>query len=388
MDVKKIPLILGLAGFVVMADNWVVSPILPSIAGDIGVDVARAALIITAYMIPFGLFQLIFGYLADRFGKRQVVSFSMVIFTVATALCSLATGLTDLSIYRFLTGTFAASIMPISMALIGDLFPMQERHAAIGTFMGIAMLGQGASMLLGGSIAYFFNWRGVFAVYAFIAIIVTALLLTTGKKIPSEKGRAIKKEELLKPYSDVLSKPRHLIIYLMVIFEGFFLAGIFSFLGAFIKVTYGFNNFLIGVVMTLFGIMAVAGSRLSGKAVPKFGRKKTIAIGLALTVISALFFSVLGNILGVFIIGIGLFGFGQMFAHSTFLTIATGFSEKWRGVAMSFMPFCMMGGGGLGTAFGSTIVGNQSYTLLFILYGIGLTLLTLAVMISKNDLFA
>lgn len=387
MDVKKIPLILGLAGFIVMADNWVVSPILPSIAGDIGVDVARTALIITAYMIPFGLFQLIFGYLADRFGKRQVISFSMVVFTVATALCSLATGLTDLTLYRALTGIFAASIMPISMALIGDIFPMQERHAAIGTFMGIAMLGQGASMLLGGSIAYFFNWRGVFAVYAVISIIVTVLLLTIGKKIPSTKGRALKKDEIIKPYVEVLSKPRHLSIYLMVIFEGFFLAGIFSFLGAFIKMTYGFNNFLIGVIMTLFGVMAVAGSRLSGKAVPKFGRKKTIALGLALTVASALIFAALGNIFVVFIIGIGLFGFGQMFAHSTFLTIATGFSEKWRGVAMSFMPFCMMGGGGLGTALGITIVGSQSYIMLFLLYGIGLTLLTLAVLISKNDLF-
>jgi MFS family permease len=60
-----------------MADNWVVSPILPSISKDIGVNVASAALIITAYMIPFGLFQLVFGYLADKFGKRQVISFAM-----------------------------------------------------------------------------------------------------------------------------------------------------------------------------------------------------------------------------------------------------------------------------------------------------------------------
>lgn len=64
-----------------MADNWVVSPILPSISKDIGVNVTSAALIITAYMLPFGLFQLIFGYLADRFGKRQVISFAMLFFT-------------------------------------------------------------------------------------------------------------------------------------------------------------------------------------------------------------------------------------------------------------------------------------------------------------------
>ncbi len=143
MKTRSILLILGLAGFVVMADNWVVSPILPSISNDIGVDIAHTALILTAYMVPFGLFQLIFGYLADKFGKRQVISFSMVFFTIATALCALGSGLTDLIIYRALTGIFAASVMPISMALIGDIFPINERQSAIGTFLGISFLGQG-----------------------------------------------------------------------------------------------------------------------------------------------------------------------------------------------------------------------------------------------------
>jgi len=61
MNKKSFLLILGLAGFTVMADNWVVSPILPAIAGDLNIPVTRAGLLISAYMIPFGLFQLIFG---------------------------------------------------------------------------------------------------------------------------------------------------------------------------------------------------------------------------------------------------------------------------------------------------------------------------------------
>ncbi len=145
-----------------------------------GINVASAALIITAYMLPFGLFQLIFGYLADKFGKRQVISFSMVFFTISTGLCALGVGLTDLAIYRALTGVFAASVMPVSLALIGDIFPLKERQSAIGTFMGISFLGQGLSMAIGGSIAYFFNWRGVFVVYAVLAVLSTILLFTIG----------------------------------------------------------------------------------------------------------------------------------------------------------------------------------------------------------------
>src|SRR5512140_2720555 len=117
MNEKRLVMILGLAGFVVMADNWVVSPILPAIARSINVSPVRAGLLISAYMLPFGLFQLLFGPLADRYGKKQVITFSMVFFTIVTGLCSLGLGLYDLALYRAVTGVFAASVMPISLAL-------------------------------------------------------------------------------------------------------------------------------------------------------------------------------------------------------------------------------------------------------------------------------
>lgn len=93
----------------------------------------------------------------------------------------------------------------------------------------------------------------------------------------------------------------------------------------------------------------------------------------------------LGNVLEALIFGIGLFGLGLMLAHSTFLTIATEFAAKARGVAMSLVAFCFMGGGGLGTAFGSRIVGNSSFLTLFTLYSIGLLILIFAVSIVKKS---
>jgi predicted MFS family arabinose efflux permease len=365
-----------------MADNWVVSPILPSISKDIGVNVTSAALIITAYMLPFGLFQLIFGYLADRFGKRQVISFAMLFFTISTGLCALAAGLTDLAIFRALTGIFAASVMPISLALIGDIFPINERQAAIGTFLGISFLGQGLSMAIGGSIAYFLNWRGVFMIYAAIAVVSTVLLLTLGRSIPSTKNPGGK---VFMPYINLLKNASSLKIYLLVLFEGIFLIGSFSFLGSFIKNNYEFNNFIIGIIMTAFGVMAVIGGRISGKIAARVGRKKTILIGLICATLSNVIFIVFGSTLALLIIGVGLMGLGFMLAHSTFLTIATEFAQKSRGVAMSLVAFFFMGGGGLGTAIGSRIVSGSSLTLLFTVYGIGLFILIIAVLAIKKS---
>lgn len=382
MKTRKILLILGLAGFVVMADNWVVSPILPSISQNIGVSAARAAIVITAYMLPFGLFQLIFGYLADRFGKRQIITFAMIFFTVSTGLCAVAAGLTELAILRALTGVFAASVMPISLALIGDVFPMNERQTAIGTFMGISFLGQGLSMAIGGSIAYFLNWRGVFAIYSVIAVISTILLLTIGKSMPTTKN---KNSKVFAPYINLLKNPSSLKIYLLVLFEGIFLIGSFSFLGSFIKNVYNFNNFVIGAIMTAFGVMAVIGGRISGKIAAKVGRKKTILIGLICAVLANLIYLALGSYLVVLVIGVGLMGLGFMMAHSTFLTIATEFAQKSRGVAMSLVAFFFMGGGGLGTAVGSRIVSGSSLIILFAVYGIGLLALIIAAATIKKS---
>ncbi|WP_425804677.1 MFS transporter [Desulfitobacterium sp. Sab5] len=382
MDKKKIVLILGFAGFVTMADNWVVSPILPSIAQNLGVDVASASLVITAYMLPFGLFQLLYGYLAERFGKRQVITFSILMFTFATALCAFAFAIPDLAVYRALTGMFAASIMPVSLALIGDLFPMEERQSAIGSFMSISFLGQGLSMAIGGSIAYFLNWRGVFGVYAGLAVISSVLLFTIGRKIPSTKN---KESKALLPYITILKNPSSTIIYTLVIFEGIFLIGSFSFLGGFIKQVFGLNNFAIGMVMTAFGIMALVAGKKSGKLAAKIGRKKTAIIGLTSAFIADILLVSIGNYLPVVVIAVGAMGFGFMMAHSTFLTIATEFAAKARGIAMSLVAFCFMGGGGIGTAIGGKIVSSSSFEELFLIYGIGLLALTMITVLVKKS---
>jgi len=366
---NSIVLLLGLAGFIVMADNWVVSPILPAIAENLNVEIAKAGLLITAYMIPFGIFQIIFGPLADRYGKKQVITFSLIMFTIATGLCALGTSLTNLAVYRGLTGIFAASVMPISLALIGDLFPMEERQQAIGTFMGISFLGQGLSMAIGGTIAYFLNWKGVFIAYAVLAIIPTTLLILNYKKLPSEKNP---NSEILKPYFRLLSNSKSLFTYLIVLLEGIFIVGSFSYTGSYIAKTYQYNYFKIGMILTAFGVMSVIGGRLSGKLAKKFGEKKVLSTGLLSAAIADLIIFYFGSNIYLLILGVALLGLGFILTHSTLLTRATGFAQKARGAAMSLVAFCFMGGGGVGTAIGGKIILAYSLNSLFIIYGIAL----------------
>jgi predicted MFS family arabinose efflux permease len=372
MSKRTVLLILGLAGFVAMADNWVVSPILPAIAANLRVDPVRAGVVITAYMIPFGIFQLVFGPLADRYGKRQILSLAMLLFTLAAALCATAFSLTNLALYRALTGAFAASVMPVSLALIGDIFPLSERQSAIGTFMGISFLGQGLSMAIGGSIAFFLNWRGVFAVYAVLAAISTALLFTAGKQIPSARNPH---SEILAPYARLLGHKASLYTYLVVLFEGILIVGSFSYLGAFISATYHYNFLAIGLIMTGFGAAAVVAGRSSGRLAAAWGRRPVFLAGLLIAALANLVVYAAGQHLAGLIMGVVLLGLGFMLAHSTFLTIATEFAARARATAMSLVAFAFMGGGGLGTALGGKLIKGTSFTAFFGIYGLALVVL-------------
>jgi len=373
MNNNKIIILLGLVGFIVMADNWVVSPILPAIAESLGIPVENAGILISAYMIPFGIFQIIYGPLADRFGKKQIITFAILFFTVATGLCALAGSLNGLSVYRALTGVFAAAVMPICLALIGDLVPLEKRQMAIGTFMGIAFLGQGLSMITGGAISYFLNWRGVFAVYAVLSFIPLVLILKNYKDLPDTRNP---QSRFLKPYTELLSQRKSLFTYILILLEGLFIIGSFSFLGAYISKTYSFNYLSIGAIMTAFGFMSLVGGRLGGKLVLKTGPRKILTLGLTLALAADLIIYSLGHHLGSLILGIGLLGLGFIFTHSTLLTRATEFAQKARGTAMSLVAFCFMGGGGVGTALGGKIVSAYGLPSHFLIYGVmlGITL--------------
>jgi predicted MFS family arabinose efflux permease len=286
-------------------------------------------------------------------------------------------------VFRALTGIFAASVMPISLAMIGDIFPVNERQGAIGTFMGISFLGQGLSMVIGGTIAYFLNWRGVFGVYAVLALVPTILLFKNYKSLPSEKHPDSK---IFAPYIKLLGTSKSLFTYIIVLLEGIFIVGSFSYAGAYIFKTYNFNYFYIGLIMTAFGIMTVIGGRLSGKIVQKIGARKVLSVGLTLAALADIVIYLFGNTLWLLIIGVALLGLGFIFTHSTLLTRATEFAQKARGAAMSLVAFCFMGGGGVGTAIGGKLISATSLNKVFLVYGIALavTLLLSFVMIRDH----
>jgi predicted MFS family arabinose efflux permease len=381
MNVKRLIVVLGLAGFIVMADNWVVSPLLPSIARTVGVQPAQAGILIAAYMLPFGLFQLLYGPLADRFGKLRVVGVSLVFFTVATGLTAFGVGLGDLTLYRALTGIFAAATMPVSLALIGDLVPMKQRQQAIAGFMGIAFLGQATSMTIGGTIAAVTSWRGVFMTYAVVAAVITVVLLVTARSFASEL-HGDPNSQFVRPYLRLLGHWPSLRTYLVVFFEGVLVLGSFSYLGAFASRSLGLGTLQIGLLMAVFGVGVIAASRASGRLAERIGRHRLVAVGLGLAAAADLVVAFGSAQVALAGLGVLLLGLGFMFAHSSLLTTATQFASKARGTAMSLVAFAFMVGGAIGTALGGRVIEATSFRELYLIGGVSLVALTLIALVA------
>jgi MFS family permease len=371
---SSLVLILGLAGLIVMADNWVVSPILPSIASAFGVPVASTGVLIAAYMLPFGLFQLAYGPLADRYGKFRTVVATLTLFAGVTALGALMPSVGGLAAVRGLTGVFAAATMPVSLALLGDSVPMVDRQKAIGTFMGIAFLGQGISMILGGVIAFALGWRWVFALYGLIAGVIAVVLWTRVGRFPAVPPTT---GSLLAPYRALLGRWRSARVYVIALAEGILVLGLFSFLGALLSHRHGLNALEVGMAMTAFGVAAVVFGRLSGKLAERVGRVNLIAGAL-----------VIGGVSGVALAGVPLLpvevvaifglGAGFMLAHSSILTIATELAAHHRGVAMSLVAFAFMGGGSVGTMLAGRVIDSWGFETYLLGWGLALVLLGIA----------
>lgn len=124
--------LLSAATFLIFFQAFMVAPLLPRLAEVFGTSVQRIGLTLPAYLIPYGIATLAYGPLSDRFGRGRVIVGSLIAFVVLTALTTTAWSVSSLIWLRLVTGLGASGIVPIALALVGDLFPFPERGRPLG----------------------------------------------------------------------------------------------------------------------------------------------------------------------------------------------------------------------------------------------------------------
>jgi len=358
---RKLLILLGTIAFLVQGDNYAAAPLIVSIAKDLNLSISSAALSISAYMIPFGIFTLVFGPLADRFGKAKILNIAAFCTAIFSILCAFSFDLISLSILRGINGAFAAAVLPVAVSLVGDSFEDSKRQNALGTVIGMMFFGGAVSPGIGGLVSYYGSWRMLYFIYGIAEFIVALIMI---KSLERNSG-VINSLNFLEVYKKSFSNKNLIKVVSILFFLGFSVFGSFMFSGKFIQDTLNYNILIVGALLSLFGLATALGGRKAGTLRQRFSNNLLIYAGI-LGLISW------GSIIlwkNPILISLSLIGFGFAFIllQSTIIQTAQQLMPNQRGTVMSLASFNMFIGGGIGTLINGRILSSFGFVPIFII---------------------
>ncbi len=394
-------------------DVTVVATAMPTIVSELS-GVALYSWLVSIYLLAATTSTPLYGQLADNWGRKPIITFGIVLFLIASLLCSQATTMTQLIVARGLQGLGAGAVMPMTMTIIGDLFPVAERAKYQGLFGGVWGVSSIVGPALGAVILKFWNWHGIFLINIPVGIaaliMITkvyhehniskhryvdvwgALLMTCGvaslmlaleRHSPISAGQywpiglAVACFALLIPVERMVKSPflpldllKRKIIgvgYLVALFGGVVQFGTSSFMPLFVQGAMGGTPTQVGLTMAPVAIGWPLGSFLSGRMILNMGYKRVLAIGMAIGVVASSLLLLLtdqtqlASIMGiVFFVGLSLG------LTSTPIIIAIQNAVEWnqRGIATSLNMFSRTIGGVIGVAIMGSMLNSRLATYL------------------------
>ncbi len=355
----KLLLILCFMAFFANGDTFATTSVIGDIAQSLDESIANTALSITAYMMAFGVFTLFFGPLSDRFGKAKIINIAGFGSAIFSILSGFAWDLNSLIAFRTISGMFASGIMPVAMSLTGDTFSDSERQGAIARLMGFGFFGMAAATFIGGSLAFLGSWRLVYILYGAFRLLISLIMLKILERdIPKADSL-----NLLKFYGEAFQNKGLIRVVLVLFFNGFAIFGCFSYAGVLLAEKTELNTFLVGLMLSAFGLGTVLGGRISPQ-IKKLSPNNFLLIAGMFGIIAFLMLAFTYNG-ALLVIGLILFGFSFIIMQSSMVANAQGRLVHRKGTVMSLTSFFMSVGAAVGTQFNSYLLTSSGVSQLF-----------------------
>ena len=349
--------ILAITQFTVILDFMVMSPLGDILMKTMELKPSNFGLVVSAYAFSAGISGILTAGFADKFDRKKLLLFFYIGFIAGTILCGIATSFPLLVGARIVTGLFGGVIGSISMAIVVDLFSLQQR----GRVMGYVQMGFGASQILGIPVGlYLANAWGWHAPFLWVAAMAGIIALLIAIKLnPITKNLAIKTEKsALQHLIHTITKKEYRI--------GFAATSLLS-VGGFMMMPFGsafaINNLQITenqlpILFMIAGIATLVVMPLIGKWSDQIDKFKIFAIGSIWAIVMIAIYTNLGktpfivaSTLNVLMM-IGLMG--RIVPSRAILTTIPNAQD--RGAFMSINSSLQQIAGGIAAAFAGMIV--------------------------------
>ncbi|MEZ5774853.1 MAG: DHA2 family efflux MFS transporter permease subunit [Hyphomicrobiaceae bacterium] len=170
-------------------DTTIANVALPYMQGSLSATLDQVSWVLTSYIVAAAIMTAPAGWLALRFGRKRMLVICAAGFTLASMLCGIAQTIDEMVLFRLLQGVFGAALVPLSQAVMLDIFPPERRGAAMSIWgMGV-MLGPIVGPALGGYLTDGFSWRWVFFVNVPFGIATVAGLILVMRETEPEPER-------------------------------------------------------------------------------------------------------------------------------------------------------------------------------------------------------
>jgi DHA1 family inner membrane transport protein len=281
--------------FVGVADNQILSPLLPGIRSQFGRSSFDAGLLFTGYSLCAGLSVLIWGPLSDIFGRKKGLLSGLVFFCAGSFVSFLSSDFHMLLTGRVLTGMGASMLSLNAVSYAADFFPYENRGWAMGSIFSSYFAALILGVPLGSWLGDRFGWNAVFGTLGTIAFV---LIISTSRLLPgiiSKSGATsgLRISEYVRRYLVFLQNPVSAGGLSSSFFASAGTMGFIAFLGVWLHDSFGIPGSKIGLVFLVSGAAALLASPLAGSMSDRIGKRvqfvfSCAALGLFLSILPRL----------------------------------------------------------------------------------------------------
>lgn len=333
-----------------------VSALIPSIAHTLNVDEFFAGKIVWLYMLPYGFAALLYGPLARGVEYKTILFCCLGVFAVANFSAGIAPHIYVLFAARILAGISGAAIIPLSLILIATTSPAGQRGKKVGGFFSFTFI----STLLGLFLSGVIFWRWIFLLPAIAAIFVAMAVYVYCPKFSGEK------EKVRFRYLQVLADKQVYRLFVYIFSISFLFHGIRQWLGVYFSTMYGFEQFLISMLLTTISLSGILGESLGGILADRLGRIKVVNGGVLLMV-TVLIILLFKNGMIVLFALMFVWGLGWTFNHAGISTNVCDLPHRLLHESTSLNSAVRFLSGGLGAIVGG-MVAQRSFRVEFAVF--------------------